>query len=502
MTYQKTDWSKTKLTVEKLSYMEDGIYKANAGLNTKVDRKEVYTREQINQMLGNTRSLDSSVFSNLSGTTWYDGAGTPSREIGDEGDYFFQVDTSDIYRKTSGLWERIGNIRGRRGEKGERGEIGFMGPQGDRGEKGERGDKGETGDKGEATLWYDGAGVPTKAIGQVGDYYLDIQTADIYKKTEDAYWERIGSLSESLVAPDFEGGTVVNDTVFMQDVTVHGALSSTAFTIQGKEVALKEQVEGLATKEALKTKANRTEIVNLATKTEVQLKADLTELDKYMTLELGKTKADKQELTYLATKEELADYTPLVDFEAAKLKSATKDEVALKVDQAVMEEQIKLLATKEEMGLRAYRSELASYATIAEMNKKANAADIIPLATKSEVALKINREVVERDYAQKTEVTSALSEKADRTELGVYALKTEMSGLATLDDLDKKANVGDLTGLATKEELSKKADAGDLTELATKEEVSKKADSSLLLALQNEIKELKSRIEALESLKS
>lgn len=51
------------------------------------------------------------------GTTWYEGDGAPSSGLGTDGDYYLDVTTTgsgtgDVYRKSSGAWAVIGNIKG------------------------------------------------------------------------------------------------------------------------------------------------------------------------------------------------------------------------------------------------------------------------------------------------------------------------------------------------------------------------------------------------------
>ena len=154
---------------------------------------------------------------NISGTnTWYDGKGLPTSDFGKDGDYYLQLPGGDIFNKILGAWERIGNLAGpegprgetgRQGVKGDTGPMGEPGPQGPAGSEGKRGPmglqgppgvqgiEGPTGPQGYGTKWFDGVGKPPLDLGEIGDYYLDIVSSDIYKKVEHALWERIGSLS-------------------------------------------------------------------------------------------------------------------------------------------------------------------------------------------------------------------------------------------------------------------------------------------------------------------
>lgn len=118
-------------------------------------------------------------------TQWYDGAGIPVIELGEEGDYYLDISTFDIYKKKKTHWERIGNIS--------------------------NGSSNSTGGNCSATKWYDGAGVPNMQIGQVGDYYLNTKNYDIYKKTE-THWERIGNISG--------GGTSVSPPLDIEELDI------------------------------------------------------------------------------------------------------------------------------------------------------------------------------------------------------------------------------------------------------------------------------------------
>jgi len=72
---------------------------------------------------------------------------------GIDGDYYLNTTTGDIFQKQSGVWVKIGNIKGSQGPEG---------PKGDKGDMGNTGPKGDKGDIGMAgSQWYSGAGDPT-----------------------------------------------------------------------------------------------------------------------------------------------------------------------------------------------------------------------------------------------------------------------------------------------------------------------------------------------------
>ena len=118
---------------------------------------------------------------------WYDGVGLPSNLKGKDEDYYLHLTNGDIYKKSLGMWMRIGNIKGAKGSKGEDGTPGLDGRDGLPGEDGANGKKGNS--------WIDGVGDPSQVVGEIDDYYLDIETADIYKKVTRDNWDRIGNIS-------------------------------------------------------------------------------------------------------------------------------------------------------------------------------------------------------------------------------------------------------------------------------------------------------------------
>lgn len=137
------------------------------------------------------------------GAKWFNGEGAPSSGLGDNGDYYLDSLTGDVYNKQSGSWSVIMNIKGEKGEQGpqgeqgeqgpagpagEKGEQGLQGPKGDTGEQGPIGPQGEKGDTGEqgpigpqgepgtdgtdgkdGSMWYNGEGAPSDLEGVNGD---------------------------------------------------------------------------------------------------------------------------------------------------------------------------------------------------------------------------------------------------------------------------------------------------------------------------------------------
>jgi len=101
------------------------------------------------------------------GATWHNGSGSPSGEVGTDGDYYLDTDSDDIYQKSSGSWSQIGNIRGQQGEQGDAGADG--------------------------ATWHSGSGSPGGELGNDGDRYLDTDSGDVYLKSEGS-WNQTGNI--------------------------------------------------------------------------------------------------------------------------------------------------------------------------------------------------------------------------------------------------------------------------------------------------------------------
>lgn len=63
------------------------------------------------------------------------GSDTPTNNIGEDGDVYFNTSNGDLYKKTSGSWNILMNLKGERGPEG---------PQGDKGDKGDPGVPGKS----------------------------------------------------------------------------------------------------------------------------------------------------------------------------------------------------------------------------------------------------------------------------------------------------------------------------------------------------------------------
>lgn len=176
---------------------------------------------------------------------------------------------------------------------------------------------------------------------------------------------------------------------------------------------------------------------------------------------------------------------------------ATKEEVALKADKT----QLEALATKEELAAKANASDLTSLATKEELGTKANASDLTSLATKEEVNA-VDGKVTGLTTRVETleNATHFTKEQADGLyqPKGEYALKSQLDAVAGLDsatveklkamlsDLEANGNVSaiveKLGKVYTKDEIT-----GLLAALATKEEIADVVKSPALAALKQEL---------------
>jgi parallel beta-helix repeat protein len=82
------------------------------------------------------------------GAMWYFGASAPSNSTGHDNDYYLNNSTWDLYRKSSGSWVLMGNIKGATGATGAQGAQGSAGSAGATGAQGAQGSAGSAGSAG------------------------------------------------------------------------------------------------------------------------------------------------------------------------------------------------------------------------------------------------------------------------------------------------------------------------------------------------------------------
>lgn len=169
-----------------------------------------------------------SIITNLKGTkgdtgaagaTWLSGSTVPASSLGNNGDFYLHTVTYDIYKKTSGAWAVIANIKGAKGDTGDNGTNGADG-----------------------ATWFYGTDAPASSLGTDGDYYLTLTAAssdptngDVYHKATGA-WTLIGNLQGP--AGTGGGGSVTF-------ATTAEAQAGTSTTVAMSPARTREQFEPL-----------------------------------------------------------------------------------------------------------------------------------------------------------------------------------------------------------------------------------------------------------------
>jgi len=108
----------------------------------------------------------------LTGAAWLNGTGAPSSGLGNDGDYYLETVTGDVYSKTSGTWAIVANIKGATGATGATGVSGGVGADG--------------------LSFRFGTGIPSSGLGNDGDTYIDLASPDI-----DVYTKSGGSWTDT-----------------------------------------------------------------------------------------------------------------------------------------------------------------------------------------------------------------------------------------------------------------------------------------------------------------
>ena len=139
------------------------------------------------------------------GKSFHTGVTAPDSNLGNNGDSYLNITTGDIYNKTGGQWQKIGELKGPKGEKGDKGDAGVAGKDGDlyydkgtgqlyykdngvwvplnlKGQKGDTGAQGPKGDTGASGKLINGNGKPNNSQGKDGDLYYDKGTGQLYYK--------------------------------------------------------------------------------------------------------------------------------------------------------------------------------------------------------------------------------------------------------------------------------------------------------------------------------
>jgi hypothetical protein len=139
-------------------------------------------------LIGATGATGATGAPGVDGATWRSGTGAPSSGLGVDGDFYFRIDTNDVYKKTAGTYSIVANIRGSTGATGAPGLDG--------------------------ATWRSGSGAPSSGLGVDGDFYFRTDTDDVYKKTSGTYSivANIKGSTGATGAPGADGRTILNGT--------------------------------------------------------------------------------------------------------------------------------------------------------------------------------------------------------------------------------------------------------------------------------------------------
>lgn len=145
------------------------------------------------------------------GSVWYDGAGVPAAGLGNDGDYYLRSTNGNVYSKAGGVWSIVANIRGPAGANGTNGTNGTNGIDG------ADGADGAPGADGKSVL--SGAGAPG-AVGNLGDFYINTTTHEIYGPKTGGGWGSPTSLIGPAGADGADGTNGTNGTNGVDGKTV------------------------------------------------------------------------------------------------------------------------------------------------------------------------------------------------------------------------------------------------------------------------------------------
>jgi hypothetical protein len=119
----------------------------------------------------------------------------PSNGTGVDGDFYLRTTNYDIYKRTSGTYSVIGNIKGADGAPGADGADGAPGADG------------ADGAPGSTATWRSGTGVPSNGTGIDGDLYIRTTTGDLYQRASGTY-----SIIANIQGPAGADGSLGNYT--------------------------------------------------------------------------------------------------------------------------------------------------------------------------------------------------------------------------------------------------------------------------------------------------
>ncbi len=121
------------------------------------------------------------------GSKWYTDSGNPSNGLGLVGDFYLDISTGDVYRKTGAVtWTFEGNIKGPQGFQGPQGIQGIQGNQGPQGVQGIQGPIG-------SQIYAIDEEPPSSGFGVNEDFAISNDSGNLYKKIAGT-WELVGNI--------------------------------------------------------------------------------------------------------------------------------------------------------------------------------------------------------------------------------------------------------------------------------------------------------------------
>jgi|GEM_PF-608846 len=149
------------------------------------------------------------------GTTILSGKGQPNSSVGKIGDFYLDLSASRLYGpKTTSGWGSGFNLKGVDGVDGKDGANGKDGVDGRDGTNGEDGVKGKDGTNGkdgvngkDGTQILNGYGYPLAEMGQIGDFYIDLNDFTLYgPKVSETDWGMTGIMLRGTNGADGKDG--------------------------------------------------------------------------------------------------------------------------------------------------------------------------------------------------------------------------------------------------------------------------------------------------------
>ena len=175
----------------------------------KVDPKltytiQVYARNQTNDpgfqlSPAAMRSVTSLGTPRIGYAVWHVGSGVPASSVGANGDFYLRTDTNTVYRKSTGTWTQVADLRGADGATwstgsgtptgGRNGDWYFRTTDASIWRKGAgTWTKLLDIDGADGATWYGGSGAPGGSLGNVGDWYFRTSNGHVFKKTGSSTW--------------------------------------------------------------------------------------------------------------------------------------------------------------------------------------------------------------------------------------------------------------------------------------------------------------------------